>query len=81
MPKNKRQSPTKHSQRKGNRSSGKDQIFQSVQEMFSGQIEAEVIHLVLEECDWQGRSATFNHKCRPGNNRENYRLNPHCTTF
>ena len=31
-----------------------DEVFSSVQEMFAGQIEADVIHLVLTESDWNG---------------------------
>lgn len=32
----------------------KNQIFQHVSEMFQGQVDSEVVHLVLTECDWRG---------------------------
>ncbi|XP_021340102.1 uncharacterized protein LOC110441305 isoform X2 [Mizuhopecten yessoensis] len=60
MPKNKRQSPTKHVHQKESKSSGKDTIFQSVQEMFEGRFEAEIIHMVLEECNWNVEEAVDN---------------------
>ncbi|XP_033743173.1 LOW QUALITY PROTEIN: NEDD4-binding protein 2-like [Pecten maximus] len=70
MPKNKRISPVKHVQQKESRksSAGKDKIFQSVQEMFAGQLEGEVIHMVLEECDWIAEKAVDNlfAMCEPG---------------
>lgn len=33
----------------------RDRVFQSVQEMFEGRIEPEVVYMVLAEFDWQGR--------------------------
>ncbi|XP_060065179.1 uncharacterized protein LOC132545513 [Ylistrum balloti] len=64
MPRNKRLSPTKHVQKESrSKSTGKDnqdKIFQSVQEMFAGQLEAEIIHMVLEECDWNVEKAVDN---------------------
>ncbi|XP_069130477.1 serine-rich adhesin for platelets-like isoform X2 [Argopecten irradians] len=70
MPKNKRTSPTKHVKQKESRASpsGKDKIFQSVQEMFGGQLEGEVVHMVLEECDWIVEKAVdiLVNMCEPG---------------
>ena len=33
----------------------KEDIFHRVQEMFRGKVEASVVHMVLEECDWKGK--------------------------
>ena len=32
----------------------RDQIFQHMQDIFTDQLEADVIHMVLAECDWDG---------------------------
>ena len=32
----------------------KDDKFQRLQEMFQGTVEADVIHMILDECEWKG---------------------------
>lgn len=33
-----------------------DKIFQVLQEMFHGKVEPEVVHMILTEMDWKGKS-------------------------
>ncbi|KAJ8298330.1 hypothetical protein KUTeg_024861 [Tegillarca granosa] len=67
MPKtnrNRRPSPTKHPSHASQNFTSpekqqevRDRVFQSVQEMFEGRIEPEVVYMVLTEFDWQEEKA------------------------
>jgi hypothetical protein len=33
----------------------REEMFHNLQEMFSGKVEGNVVHMILEECDWKGK--------------------------
>ena len=32
----------------------KDRVFQELQQMFSGKLDGDVVHMILDECEWKG---------------------------